>query len=103
MPLVVGVVGTGNLDPWPKSQSMGEACGRPGTYSVEFKKQKGRAVYYSEINVMGKEQGLSRGLNNRLDIYSARRRLPRFSTSGTTLPSSVIHVTRSMPSILVSG
>lgn len=47
---------------------MSEACGRRGTHGVGSKKQKGRAVYYSGVNVMEKGRGLSRGLNNRLDI-----------------------------------
>ena len=63
MPLAAGVVGNGNLDPWPKSRSMGETCEREGRHSVGSEKQKGGAVCYLGMNVMEKVRGLSRDFN----------------------------------------
>ena len=60
---------TGNLDHWPKSRSMSEACGRRGTYSVGSKVKRIRAILL-KTGCDEKQREMSRGLNNSLDIQS---------------------------------
>ena len=52
---------------------MGEACGGRGADSVRFKEEESSNIVlqkYSGMDVMEKQRGMSRGLNNFLDISS---------------------------------
>ncbi len=51
-----------------KPRSMGESCRRQGTQGVRAMKKRVQIVCYSKVNVVKKQRGMSKGLNNRPDI-----------------------------------
>ena len=68
IPPAKGIMVSENGDLWLKPRSMGESCRRQGTQGVGAIKKRVQSVCYSKMDVVKKQRGMSKGLNNRPDI-----------------------------------
>ena len=68
IPPAKGIMVSENADLWLQPRSMGDSCRRQGTQSVGAMKERVQEVCYSKVDVVIKQRGMSKGLNNRPDI-----------------------------------